>query len=357
MSGKKNFRIAIGFILVLLTVAHILIFRNFSPRLILEELYYIPIFLAALRYGLKGALATYVVASLLYLPFFGGEWSPTYPELVDRVLHLLFSGLFALLAGYLIDRDRKMQQQAEQDRSLRGVGQAATAIIHDLKNPLVTILGFAQRIREKKGDPVQAAQTISESAENMQRIVYDVLDFTRPMQLTCQEEDVGHLLRQTVDFCATKAKAAGVDLKAELPDLPLAIVVDRIQVERALVNLINNAVEASARGQGVAVSVVPGEDSLRIVIRDQGAGMDRETVKTIFTPFYTRKSGGTGLGMSIAKKIIDSHAGRLIVRSHPGQGTTITVELPRFPGAEGGGRRSEAVARDCGGKEVKEKQD
>jgi signal transduction histidine kinase len=334
MFGKKYLIAAIGFFPALLTVAHVLIFRNLSPHVVLEELYYIPIFLAALRYGLKGALATFLFASLLYLPFFGEHWSPTYPDLIDRVLHLIFSGLFALLAGYLIDRDRKMQQQAEQDRSLRGVGQAATAIVHDLRNPLVTIQGFAQRIREKKGDPVQAAQTICESAENMQRIVYDVLDFARPMQLARQEEEVGHLLRQSVDFCATKAKAAGVELTAELPDRPLPIVVDRIQVERALVNLINNAVEASARGQRVVVSVVPRADSLRIVIRDQGAGMDSETVKTIFTPFYTRKSGGTGLGMSIAKRIVDSHAGRLTVRSRPGRGTTVTVELPRTPGAE-----------------------
>jgi signal transduction histidine kinase len=335
MFGKKYFIAAIGFILIALTVAHVLIFQNLSPLVVLEELYYIPIFVAALRFGLQGALLTYLFATLLYLPFFFGEWSLTYLDVIDRTLHLFFSGLFAFIAGFLIDRERRKERQAEQDRSLKGIGQAATAIVHDLKNPLITILGYAGRIRAKKGDPVQAAQVIFESAENMQRIVHDVLDFAKPVQLSRNKEDVRQIVRQAVDFCATKAKDAGVALTAEFPEQPMLIDVDRVQVQRALVNLINNGVEASDRGQRVAVSIVPGADSLSIVIRDQGPGMDGETVEAVFKPFYTRKSGGTGLGTSIAKKIIDSHDGRIIVDSRPGRGTTITVELPADTGMDG----------------------
>jgi len=175
---------------------------------------------------------------------------------------------------------------------------------------------------------VQEAQIIFETAENMQRIVHDVLDFARPTQFTCNEEDVRHIVRHAVDFCTTKANRAEVDLIVEFPDESMRVEVDRIQVQRALVNLINNAVEASTRGQSVVVSVVPGTHSLSVVIRDHGKGMDRETVESVFKPFYTRKSGGTGLGLSIAKKIIDSHDGRITVRSRSGRGTTVTVKLP-----------------------------
>jgi len=328
MFGKKYFIAAIGFILIALTVAHVLIFQNLSPLVVLEELYYIPIFLAALRFGLQGALLTYLLATLLYLPFFFGEWSLTYLDVVDRTLHLLSSGLFAFIAGFLIDRERRREKQAQQDRSLKGIGQAATAIVHDLKNPLITILGYAGRIREKKGDPVQAAQVIFEAAENMQRIVHDVLDFAKPMQLSCNTEEVNSIVRKAVDYCRSRAEEAGVTLTAELPEQSPCIDLDRVQVQRALVNLINNAVEASNSGQRVEVAVVPETDSLRIVIRDQGAGMDRETVEAAFKPFFTRKSGGTGLGMSIASKIIESHDGRITVDSRPGRGTTITVKLP-----------------------------
>jgi two-component system sensor histidine kinase HydH len=335
MLRKRSFIITIGLTLILLSLGHVLIFQNLSPHVVLEELYYIPIFLAALRFGLKGALLTYLFTSLLYLPFFFGQWSPTYLDLVDRILHMIFTGMFAFLAGYLIDQERRLQKQAEQDRSLNGIGQAVTAIVHDLKNPLITIIGYARRIREKKGDPVQAARTISESAENMQAIVRDVLDFAKPMQLTYGEEDVNVLVRQAVDMCIVRAKESGVTLAAEFSDQSMSVDVDPIQVQRALVNLINNAIEASDDGQRVRISVVPGKNFLDIVIRDNGAGMDRETMESMFTPFHTRKSGGTGLGMSIARKIVESHGGRISVSSRPGKGAAVTVKLPCTANADG----------------------
>jgi len=335
MLSKNNHIFALGAFLTLLTLAHVLIFKQLSPRVVLEELYYLPIFFGALRFGLKGALLTYLFASLLYLPFFFGPWSSAYLDLVDRALHLLFSALFAFLAGYLVDRDRRMKKQEQQDRSLKGIGQAATAIVHDLKNPLITVLGYARRIREQKGNPVEAAQTIFESAENMQKIVHDVLDFSKPVQLALKEEDVGDIVRRAVDFCKTKAEQVGVTLSAEIPEQPIGVEMDRFQVQRALVNLINNSIEASGNGQSVAVSVMPEKKSLRIVIKDNGAGMESETIENIFTPFYTRKSGGTGLGMSIAKKIIDSHHGKINVSSKTGKGTAVTIGLPYNPAVDG----------------------
>lgn len=337
MFGKKYFAAAAGAVLIVLTLGHLLVLQNLSPHVVLEELYYIPIFFAAFRFGLIGALLTYLFASILYMPFFFGQWSPTYLDVIDKLLHLFFSGLFAFIAGYLIDRERRMEKQAEQDRSLKGIGQAATAIVHDLKNPLITIIGYAKRIQEKKGDAEQAARIICESAESMQRIVHDVLDFAKPLQPECREEDLCHIVRQAVDFCTTKAKEAGVDLTVELPDRPMGVAVDRIQMQRALVNLITNAVEASEKGQSVTVSIVPGTDSLQVVIRDQGMGMDRETLGAVFKPYYTRKSGGTGLGMPIARKIIEGHGGRITVSSRPGLGTTVTVELPCDAGKGGKG--------------------
>lgn len=313
----------------LLTLMHVLVLQRMSPHVVLEELYYIPIFWGALRFGLKGAVLIYLFASLFYLPFFSAEWSLSHLDTLDRVFHLLFSALFAFLAGYLIDRDRRMQKQAEEDRSLRGIGQAATAIVHDLRNPLITILGFAKRMREGKGNPVEAAQTILQSAENMQKIVHDVLDFSKPVQLTIKEEDAGNMVRQAVDLCKAKAEGARVNLAAEIPAQPVRAEMDCFQMQRALVNLINNAIEASSNGQNVAISVIHGDKSLNIVIKDNGAGMDSETIEEIFTPFYTRKKGGTGLGMSITKKIIDSHRGRITVRSRSGKGTAVTVVLPR----------------------------
>ncbi len=339
MANKNKQIFFLGVFLTLLTLVHLLILKQFSPHVVLEELYYIPILFGALRFGLKGALLTFFAASLLSLPFFFGPWSSTYLDLVDRALHLLFSFFFAFLAGYLIERDRRMEKQAIQDRSLKGIGQAATTIVHDLKNPLITILGYSRRIREQKGDPVAAAQTIFESAETMQQIVHYVLDFSKPLQLTLKPENIGDLVRHAVDSCETKAQEAGVTMSSHIPEQHIEVELDRFQVQRALVNLVNNAIEASGNGQSVAISVVPGKDSLRIVIKDNGPGMDRETIEDVFTPFYTRKSGGTGLGMSIAKKIIDCHHGKIYVASKTGNGTAVSIDLPYSPPAAGKSQR------------------
>lgn len=187
MVKRKYYIIAVGTSPALLTLIHVLILQKLSPPVVLEELYYIPIFFGALQFGLKGSLLTWLFASLSYLPFFFGSWSSTYLDLVDRALHLLFTALFALLAGLFVERVKRQQKELERNRYLANLGNVAATIVHDLKNPLITILGFARRIREGKGNIDAAAEAITESAQNMQKIVNNVLDFSKPVQLELKE--------------------------------------------------------------------------------------------------------------------------------------------------------------------------
>ncbi len=108
---------------------------------------------------------------MLYLPFIYLSWTHSFLFETDRLLHLFLQGLFGFLAGYLVDRDRRNRQQLERERYLAGVGRVATSIVHDLKNPLITIRGFSRRILEGKGDVNRAAQEIADSAIQMEKIV------------------------------------------------------------------------------------------------------------------------------------------------------------------------------------------
>jgi signal transduction histidine kinase len=321
----------IAFIVItasLITFLHLSIFQEQSPHIVLEELYYISLLFGALFFGLKGAVLTYLFTSLLYLPFFFGNWTTSFLSLMDRLLHILFSGVFSVLAGYLVDRERRQQKKLEKEQYLAGIGQVATTIVHDLKNPLIVIAGFAKRIRDGKGNVGEAAQTIIESAENMQRIVHDVLDFSKPIKLDLKEDELGSIARKAVDYCKAKADEQGVSLSIDVSDHPLKILIDGFSMQRALVNLINNGIEASAKGKMVRVIVETGKQYATIIIKDTGSGMDGETLKNIFVPFYSKKSGGTGLGLAIAKKIIEGHKGRIHVKSKVGEGTEIEIELP-----------------------------
>ena len=329
MSSPSRFIVLLIVVLSLvITFFHLWVYQKDPTHIVLEELYYIPILVGALFFGLKGALITCLFVSLLYLPYFFGPWAIGFMGMADRILHLLFTGGFAFLAGYLIERDKKNQKQLEKDRYLTGLGQSAATIVHDLKNPLITILGFARRLQAGKGNPDTGLQTIVDSASKMEEIVTDVLNFAKPVHLETKEEDVRIIVEQAAAWCKSKAEAARISLSSELPAEPVIISVDGLRLQRALTNLITNAIEASPEGQEVLLTLKTDQEKLMIMIKDQGIGMDRETLENIFIPFFSKKTQGTGLGMAITKKVIDAHQGNIFLRSQPDRGTEVTIELP-----------------------------
>ncbi len=300
----------------------------YSLHSLYKEFYYIPIFLGALASGLKGALLIYLLVIIFETPFIAAGWTGAFVSEVIRLLHLILQGLFALFAGLLVDRETKLREQSEKERYLARIGQVATTIVHDLKNPLITILGFSRRIKERKGNADESIGIIIKTALNMQKIVQDVLDFAKPLQLTLKEEDIRGVITRACDICKARAEGEEVNLSTKLPDFPLYGEIDSFHLERALINLVSNAIEASAREQVVTVRAVPGKHNLAIKIVDQGSGMDKETLDNIFIPFYTKKKSGTGLGMSIAKKVVEAHKGKIYIDSKPGAGTEVRIQLP-----------------------------
>lgn len=329
MERKRVYFIAfvIMFTLVI-TYLHNSIFRQQAPHVILEEVYYVPPLLGALFFGLKGALMTYLFVSAVYLPYLFGDWVINTLDLADRLLHLFFSGIFAVLSGFLVDRGRKYEKQLERNRYLASLGQIAAMIAHDLKNPLISLLGFAKRIREGQGEMGTAIQVIEDSARNMQKIVDGVLDFARPVRLELREEEIRSVIDQAIDSCQTKAEERAVTLSKVIPSAALNIVMDGVQMQRALINLIDNAIEASRPGQEVVIGSALKKNQVVIRIKDSGTGMDPATLENFFVPFYSRKSAGTGLGTTIAKKIVEGHNGKIHVKSRPGMGTEVTIQLP-----------------------------
>jgi signal transduction histidine kinase len=329
MLGHKRYYIIIIIVSTLLIISlHYMNVSNHALHNIQTELHYIPLILGAIIFGLRGAIFTFIFLTVLYLPYFFSTWDDPVLSIINRLVHIALSGLIACLAGFLVDREKKYRRQSERDRYLAGIGQAATAIVHDLKNPLITILGFAKRIREGRGNIDTASQAVLSSAEKMQKIVHDVLDFASPIRLKLGNENIGTILKNAVDSCKLKAEDRQIMLTSDLSDEPDKIVMDSFQMERTLVNLINNAIEASGSGQSVSISATRDKDSIVIRIKDSGTGMDRETVENIFMPFFTRKPSGTGLGMAIAKKIVEEHQGTIHINSKKTSGTEVMIVLP-----------------------------
>ena len=145
--------------------------------------------------------------------------------------------------------------------------------------------------------------------------------FSLAIFLSCNNLHAGTVSYElTIDY-----KGINIDI----PDSPIVIAADEVKMLRALINLIHNAIDASPISCVVSVSVESVKEHIMIRISDSGSGMDKGTIENIFIPFYTKKSSGTGLGMAVAKKIIEGHQGAVHIESKLQIGTKVTIKLPK----------------------------
>ena len=336
MSNRSKFYIL--FIVISTVVVSYLHFTSSlvdSPFDVIHmDLYYIPVLVGALAFGLWGAIITYISMLILYFPYILVIWHVKGLLLGEDLLHTLFFGVFAFIAGLLVDRETRYRKRSEKQAYLAALGHAAGTVAHELRNPLTAISGFARRMREKKGDPETAVQRILDAAQAMHRIVDSTLDFAKPLTPTLQEGDVNTVVNSALSLCRTKADEHNVKVSLILPPEPLMCTLDSFLCERAFINLIDNAIEASGDGESLVITANHEKEHVVISIKDHGPGMDRETLENIFTPFYTTKPNGNGIGMAITKKIIDGHHGIIHIDSKTGQGTEISIQLPCQPPRE-----------------------
>lgn len=244
------------------------------------------------------------------------------------------------------------QNELRRNRALAAVGQMTAQIAHEIKNPLGSIR-FATEFLKRLAATNQASdlstiEVIERSVDHLREIVAQLSEFARPKQLNRTEINVNALLDELLPMVADRLNAKQMLISRQYsPDLP-AGQYDGTELRKLFLNLIINAVEASEPNSSVQLRTsTNGDGQILVDIIDQGCGMDSETLKRLFEPFYTTKEKGTGLGMAIAKQIAELHSGDLGVRSRTGEGTTATVKLPLTKFAEAD-NKSIAVHRHIG---------
>lgn len=246
----------------------------------------------------------------------------------------------------------RAQTELRRNRALAAVGQMTAQIAHEIKNPLGSIR-FATEFLKRLAATNQASdlstiEVIERSVDHLSEIVAQLSEFARPRQLNRTEINVNALLDELLPMVADRLNAKQMRISRQYsPDLP-AGQYDGTELRKLFLNLIINAVEASEPNSSVELRTsTSGDGQIMVDIIDQGCGMDSETLKRLFEPFYTTKEKGTGLGMAIAKQIAELHSGDLGVRSRTGEGTTATVKLPLTKFAEAD-NKSVAVHRHIG---------
>jgi PAS domain S-box-containing protein len=233
--------------------------------------------------------------------------------------------LFANLTEVMELRERLVLRE-----NLARLGELSAGIAHEFRNSLGTIIGNAQLL-EKAGVSGEAAvlvEALVEESRSMNHVVAEFLQFARPEKLRCESIDLGRLVAELSRDLEPRAANAGVRL--ELDAQPCKLEADELLLRKAVSNLVINAIEASEHREGGRVEIRTGRDNgdVLVEVNDNGAGIPREDLARIFTPFFTTKQGGTGLGLALVQKVAVSHGGRVDVRARAQGGTSFLLVIP-----------------------------
>lgn len=227
---------------------------------------------------------------------------------------------------------KRLEEQLRHSQKMEAVGQLAGGVAHDFNNILTVILGYCSLLKNKLGnDPSRCGEVdlISAAAHRAANLTRSLLSFSRRSPVVLHPRDVNRVISGIQPFLQ---RLLGEDLLLEVScdRMPLPIKADQGQLEQVLVNLATNARDAMPKGGTLRISTELRQCHAAIIVQDTGAGMNDETRKRLFEPFYTTKptGKGTGLGLAIVYGIVKQHEGHIEVDSQPNQGSTFTILLP-----------------------------
>ncbi len=259
-------------------------------------------------------------------------------ELAQRTTGTLVAGtasagllmVAALLFWNQARARERTQRQLEQQKRLSALGEMSAVLAHEIRNPLASLKGHAQLLAEQiAGDHPQGrkVQRIVDEASRLERLTTDLLEFVRTGAIRLSRTDPVALVK---DLCEG-ADRERIRIRSEAA--PALWPLDRERLRQVMENLLRNALQASPPEATVEVEVStvksPAGETLRLLVRDHGPGLPSGREENIFEPFVTTRTQGTGLGLAVARRIVELHGGTLVGRTHPQGGAELEVKIPR----------------------------
>jgi len=230
-------------------------------------------------------------------------------------------------------KDAELQRSKEElirSERLAFTGRIAANIAHEIRNPLTNVAMAVQQLKKivKPGPVSKYIEIITRNVERINFLITELLNCARPPKLNMRPCDMHQMLENILESSRAKIELQGIKVVKEFTVEPSKIHLDKEHVERALLNLVTNAVEAMPKGGTLTIETKRDKDLFVLSIRDTGAGIREEDIIRVFDPFFSTKSEGVGLGLTICYGIIVSHGGIIEVESKPKEGSVFTVSLP-----------------------------
>lgn len=324
--------------------------------------FFLPIVIAASNLNLRATLVTCSTAILLFIVHLPSDMYLDPMKRREELPELVGFGVMYFLVGILVHsfaaenrQQLVMQRQLnemllENQRSLKdslerlkeaeenlrtkerlaSLGEMSAGIAHEIRNPLGIISSSAQLLDQniKDNDARQLLDIIQEESTRLNSLITEFLTFGRQLEPQRQPCDLSLLVHRTLDTLQQVAEQQGVAILLDRHCEDCSASVDADMVQQVLLNLLLNALDATSSGGQIKITLARDETWCKIIVADTGCGIAPDSLNKVFDPFFTTKSGGTGLGLANAFKIVESHHGTLKVTSTEGEGSTFSMMLP-----------------------------
>ncbi|MFZ5447124.1 MAG: ATP-binding protein [Thermodesulfobacteriota bacterium] len=237
------------------------------------------------------------------------------------------------IVGYFRDlRERqRLEKELLRNERLATLGKMVAHISHEIKNPLVTIGGFAAQLGRLPDLPDNARRRLTlihQEVQRLEKFLSDMSTFTKGAEPQKTVGDLLTLIREVAELMDSAFKERGIAFNLHTPSQVPTFAFDPGQIRQVLINLFKNAQEAMPRGGQLNVTTEVHSGTLVLKVTDTGLGIAPEQLHNLFTPFYTTKQGGTGLGLTISRGLISQHQGEISIESQVNLGTTCIISLP-----------------------------
>ena len=325
---------------------------------IFQRFYYLPIILAGLWFGFRGGLACALTVSVVYAPHILFQWGEGLTLGMEKYLEIVMYNVVGAVTGFLSQRERErslelqrtaegleqsnrqlqaqsariiaVEEQLRRSEKLSTLGEMAAVLAHEIRNPLGSIRGTAEILRDdfQPGTPKYEFIEIQiKETERLNHVVEDFLRLARPQAAEMRRCSLREELETIVTLTANEARQRGINLAFEQPTDEMAVTGDGEKLRQAFLNIILNALQATPAGGSVTITAEHADNACEVRFSDTGPGIPAEVRERIFEPFFTTKPDGTGLGLAVTRKIIEAHGGTMIVESEEGNGTTVVVRI------------------------------
>lgn len=223
---------------------------------------------------------------------------------------------------------RNLRERVVHSERMAALGELAARVAHEIRNPLISIGGFARRLEKKlSDDTAEYARIIVNEVTRLENILKEILGFVKSSRVNKVSVDINDVVKNIINFITPSVIEKHNNMVKELSRSPLMAAIDPDRIKEALLNIITNASQATDHGT-ITVKTRRENDEAVIELSDTGCGIKPEDLKNIFNPFFTTKPQGTGLGLAVTHKIIQEHGGKVKVESAEGCGTAFRIYLP-----------------------------